>query len=34
MPDAFSNPAFESFLKERQISELYLVGLGADGHKE
>lgn len=31
MPDALSNPAFESFLKERQIRELYLVGLDAEG---
>ncbi|WP_169717692.1 hypothetical protein SPSIL_044250 [Sporomusa silvacetica DSM 10669] len=31
MPDAFSNPSFESFIKENQIKELYLVGLDAEG---
>jgi nicotinamidase/pyrazinamidase len=29
MPDAFSNPNLELFLKENQINELYLVGLDA-----
>lgn len=31
MPDAFSNPKFEDFLKENQINELYLAGLDAEG---
>lgn len=31
MPDAFSNPKFESFIKENHIEELYLVGLDAAG---
>ncbi|MCC5468134.1 cysteine hydrolase family protein [Pelosinus baikalensis] len=31
MPDAFSNPNFESFIKENHINELYLVGLDAEG---
>lgn len=31
MPDAFSNPSFESFIKNNQINELYLVGLDAEG---
>ena len=31
MPDAFSNPKFEAFLNEKQINELYLVGLDAEG---
>jgi nicotinamidase/pyrazinamidase len=31
MPDAFSNPHFEAFIKENQINELYLVGLDAGG---
>lgn len=29
-PDAFSNVKLEAFLKERQIKELYLVGLDAE----
>ncbi|MBP2643662.1 MAG: hypothetical protein H6Q67_1549 [Firmicutes bacterium] len=29
MPDAFSNTNFETFLKENQVNELYLVGLDA-----
>lgn len=31
MPNAFSNPDFESFLEDNQIIELYLVGLDAEG---
>jgi len=31
MPDAFSNPDFEAFMKEQQIDELFLVGLDAAG---
>lgn len=31
MPDAFSNPNFESFIKEQQIDKLLLVGLDAAG---
>lgn len=30
-PDAFSNPELEAFLIERQVNELYLVGLAAEG---
>lgn len=31
MPDAFTNPELEVFLKEHEVKELYLVGLDAAG---
>jgi nicotinamidase-related amidase len=31
MPDAFTNPKLELFLKEHQVNEIYLTGLDAAG---